>query len=122
MVVLPGGGNGGAIMWVGSDGYVHNTTFTNNSAYGHDIDGVIQGGKGGAVYLQGSSAGICNNTKFDNCTFIDNYAQVNGGAVDWYVGAMNGLVNNSVFTNNIANRSGGAVFWSGKYGNITNSN
>ena len=116
------GGNGGAIMWVGSDGYVYDCNFTNNSAYGHDINGVIQGGKGGAVYLQGSSAGICNNTKFITCRFIDNYAQDNGGAIDWYVGAMHGLVDNSVFTNNIANRSGGAIFWSGKYGNITNSN
>ena len=116
------GGNGGAIMWVGSDGYVYDCTFTNNSAYGHDDGGVIKGGKGGAVYLQGSSAGICNNTEFDKCVFIDNYAQVNGGAIDWYSGARNGIVNNSVFTNNIANRSGGAIFWSGIGGVISNSN
>ena len=117
------GGNGGAVMWVGSEGYVYNSTFTNNTALGHNVVGnYYEGGKGGAVYIQGGEYGVCNNTKFDTCTFIDNYAQVNGGAIDWYVGAMHGLVNNSAFTNNIANRSGGAIFWSGIDGNITNSN
>ena len=46
---------------------------------------------------------------------------MNGGAVDWYRGAMNGYILNSTFENNTANRSGGAVHWSGQYGIIRDS-
>ena len=106
------GGNGGGIMWVGSDGSVSDCTFAGNTVVN----------KGGAAYLQGSSEGLCNNTRFDGCTFISNEAGVNGGAIDWYRGARNGIINNSVFEDNIANRSGGAIFWSGIGGIISLSN
>ena len=46
---------------------------------------------------------------------------MNGGAVDWYRGAMNGFIINSTFENNTANRSGGAVFWFGTNGTIKDS-
>ena len=106
------GGNGGAIMWTGYHGTVKNCTFETNFAENN----------GGAVYLQGSDMGLCTDTKFDNCTYIDNTAGIDGGAINWYVGARNGTVLNSNFINNTAIHSGGAISWNGIGGNIRYSN
>ncbi|MBO5152147.1 MAG: hypothetical protein J6B73_08335, partial [Methanobrevibacter sp.] len=107
-----GGGNGGAVIWTGSNGTVRNSNFTKNTAKTN----------GGAVYLQSGTYGACENTTFDACIFSENEAGNNGGAVDWFRGAENGLVINSIFEDNVANRSGGAIHWSGHHGTISNSN
>ena len=106
------GGDGGAIIWIGSLGDVKNSTFKNNNA----------SKRGGAVFIEGGTNIDCNDTTFDNCTFISNYAGTNGGAVDWHEGASNGNVLNCVFEFNAANANGGAIYWRGHNGEVRNSN
>ena len=105
------GGHGGAIMWTGADGTIDNCTFISNKAKVN----------GGAVFMQGSTEGNCSNLHISNVICEDNFAGVNGGAVDWYKGAYNCTLENATFTNNVANRSGGAVFWFGRLGSIKNA-
>ena len=105
-------GDGGAVIWIGSNGKVKNSTFKDNTA----------AVRGGAVFLENNTELSCDNTTFDNCTFISNHAGTNGGAVDWHEGAENGNVLNCIFEDNTANANGGAVYWRGHNGEITNSN
>ena len=105
-----GGGDGGAVLWVGSHGIIKdNCNFINNFAQY----------RGGAIFLHGNSTENCTNTTVTNCNFEDNIAGLNGGAIDWQRGANNGTLSYSNFTNNTAWRSGGAVYWYGNDGNIT---
>ena len=106
------GGDGGAIVWLGPIGLVDNSIFINNSAPK----------RGGAVYLEASQLGTSENTTFSNCQFINNTAGINGGAIDWHEGAVNGKIENSSFVNNTAGANGGAVLWRGVDGIIINSN
>ena len=106
------GGDGGAIVWLGPIGLVDNSIFINNSAPK----------RGGAVYLEASHLGTSENTSFTNCQFINNTAGINGGAIDWHEGAVNGKIENSSFVNNTAGANGGAVLWRGVNGIIINSN
>ncbi|MBQ6512857.1 Ig-like domain repeat protein [Methanobrevibacter sp.] len=108
---ITSGGHGGAIMWTGANGKVLNSTFTLNNASRN----------GGAIYMQGSKDGDCSNITVDGSKFVENYAGVNGGAVDWYEGAHDSTLSNSYFANNTAERSGGAVYWYGHDGTIRNS-
>ena len=62
------GGDGGAIIWIGALGDVENCTFRDNNA----------SKRGGAVFLEGGTNIDCDDTTFDNCTFISNYAGTNG--------------------------------------------
>ena len=105
------GGHGGAIMWTGANGTVLNSNFTLNNATRN----------GGAIYMQGSTEGDCNNITVDCSRFVENYAGINGGAVDWYEGSHDSTLSNSYFFNNTAKRSGGAVYWYGNKGTIRNS-
>jgi len=106
------GGDGGAVMWTGLNGVVDNSTFINNWA----------AARGGAVFLQGSVEGNCTNTTFTNSYFKSNTAETNGGAIDWYEGAHDGIVDNLTFIDNTAKRNGGAIFWHGINGIVRNSN
>ena len=105
------GGDGGAVIWSGALGTVDNCRFINNTA----------AKRGGGVYLQGSEAEPCENTTFMNSLFENNVAGTNGGAVDWYSGAYNGVVDNVTFINNTAKRNGGAIFWHGDNGTVKHS-
>ncbi|WP_296888045.1 Ig-like domain repeat protein [uncultured Methanobrevibacter sp.] len=108
-----GGGDGGAIVWVGSHGIINDScNFTNNYAKN----------RGGAIYIHGNSTENSTNVTIHDSIFIDNYAGINGGAVDWHDGSHDGAIYNSKFENNIAGSNGGAVFWSGHHGDIWNSN
>ena len=98
-------------MWTGANGKVLNSTFTLNNATRN----------GGAIYMQGSTEGDCNNITVDCSRFVENYAGINGGAVDWYEGSHDSTLSNSYFFNNTAKRSGGAVYWYGNKGTIRNS-
>ena len=97
--------DGGAIYWAGSNGTVRHTEFTNNTAT-HD---------GGAIYFAPTAA----DSKVINCTFEDNRAGDDGGAIDW--NATRGVLNDSEFINNAAGSYGGAlcreVNADGGYGN-----
>ena len=109
------GGSGGAIIWAGSHGTINNTRFTNNSA----------AKRGGAVFLEGTDNGTekidCTDVKFKNCTFTDNIAEINGGAIAWDEGARDGVMDNCTFINNTARANGGAIFWNGHNGKVSNS-
>ena len=107
-----GGGDGGAVVWVGSHGIVDdNCNFTDN----------IAKYRGGAIFLHGNDTENCTNVTFKDTYFAHNVAGTNGGAIDWFGGAHNGYVENVVFLNNTANRNGGAIFWHGNNGTIKNS-
>ena len=108
---ITSGGDGGAIMWSGADGIVSHCNFVNNTA----------AKRGGAVLLQGNEEHPCLNTVFTDDYFANNVAGTNGGAIDWYRGARDGLVDNSTFVNNTANRAAGAIYWSGVNGTVRNS-
>ncbi|MBE6487853.1 MAG: hypothetical protein E7Z86_04000, partial [Methanosphaera stadtmanae] len=137
------GGNGGAVNWIGSNGTINNTNFTNNNAtvFGGAIfvlrnenltidnsffENNTAINNGGAVMINQSA----NYTKILNSNFTDNtvvgYNQSgrfygDGGAVFFGVDSSYGLIDNSIFINNSANANGGAVVWNGQYGNITSS-
>ncbi|MBR0370441.1 MAG: Ig-like domain repeat protein, partial [Methanobrevibacter sp.] len=111
------GGDGGAIIWTGALGLVDHCIFISNSAE----NATAGHGRGGAVYLQAGEE-TCTNTTFSYCTFEDNWAATNGGAIDWNEGADDGNILYSNFTHNTANSNGGAVFWSGHNGEIHHSN
>ena len=142
--------SGGGIYWSGIDGTIKDSTFTNNTALGNITDangggdggavlwvgqnGIINGSKfkdnraaysGGAVFLKGSDdggEGHCNNVAIDNGLFENNFAGLNGGAVDFQEGATNGRLSNSNLINNTALRNGGAVFWYGHNGTVKSCN
>ncbi|MBQ6344754.1 MAG: hypothetical protein IJH63_08100, partial [Methanobrevibacter sp.] len=106
-------GDGGAIMWTGSDGTLNNCIFEDNRAKD----------RGGAVFLRGvPGRADCNNNTFVDSKFINNTADVNGGAVTWDEGATDGKIENSLFEDNSAKANGGAVFWYGRSGTIQSSN
>ena len=101
------GGNGGAVVWTGSVGLVDDCNFINNTAPR----------LGGAVCIQENE-----NITFENSHFENNSAEINGGAIAWNVGSINGVIENSTFVNNSARANGGAVYWYGTNGTITGSN
>ena len=110
---VTGGGDGGAVLWVGSHGIVKdNCNFINNSAKY----------RGGAIFVHGNSTENCTNTTVTRSHFEDNVAGLNGGAIDWQSGTTNGMLSYSTFINNTAYRSGGAVYWYGTSGTISDCN
>lgn len=75
------------------------------------------GGQGGAIYFQAEDVGFHNNT------FVNNHADVNGGACAFfYTGSAPTNISsvNNLFANNSANR-GGAVYTSGRKLRIVNN-
>ena len=110
---IVGGGDGGAVLWVGSHGIIdNNCIFINNSA----------SNRGGAIFLHGNSTENCTNVTIHSSIFEYNSAGTNGGAVDWHSGAHNGGIYNSTFRHNTAKSNGGAVYWRGHHGDIYDSN
>lgn len=84
-------GNGAAIFYNGTSGFINDCTFTNCSAT-----------SGGAVYYDGLSL-VVNNTQFR-----DNSANHGAGM---YIIANSTIITNSNFTSNRASDTGGAVYW-----------
>lgn len=84
------------------------------------------------------------NCSIINCSFEDNYASGDGGAIYWsgndgfvdgclftnnkafsdagaiYWNGNNGFVNNTMFNHNVASKNGGAIYWSGDNGRASN--
>ena len=98
-------------MWSGSVGLVDDCIFIENNA----------AKRGGAVLLQGTDIENCYDTTFENSYFESNVAGSEGGAINWDIGAENGLVYNVTFVNNTARRNGGAIHWNGYNGTVRNS-
>ncbi len=94
------GGDGGAIIWKGSDAIIEDSTFNNNYApY-----------RGGAIFFTGMEGENCTNVTIKNANFNKNHAAMNGGAIDWASGASNATIIGSHFINNVADRSAGAIY------------
>ena len=99
-------GKGGAVDWNASNGKIVDSTFKDNWAQ-----------YGGAAFRGSQSAmGYGHNN-----TFINNYAEINGGAMDW--NSTGGNVTDCKFYNNHAGQNGGAIFVGahGGSGRISNS-
>lgn len=93
-------GNGGAILWQGSDGLISDCSFDNCNA---------KGGVGGAIFLE------ANNCNVTNCKFNKNEAGKEGGAI--MLNGENCLIDNCTFNENRASKLGGAISITGSKGN-----
>ena len=98
-------GNGGAILWQGSDGLISDCSFDNCNA---------KGGVGGAIFLE------ANNCNVTNCKFNKNEAGEEGGAI--MLNGNNCLIDNCTFNENRASELGGAISITGKGNKIIRSN
>ena len=106
---------GGAIHWNGSNGYLDNCSFIDNSALGVDYDPfdqedeIIDLGDGMTMVIRHK------DLRPDGRTINQ------GGAITW--NGDNGTVNNCLFKNNHVAYpdNGGAIFWSGKSGRVIQS-
>ena len=87
------GENGGAIDWNSTIGKLIGSNFTFNSAK-----------YGGATFRGANATGGYGY----NNRYISNYAEINGGAIDW--NATGGNITHSYFYNNTAGENGGALF------------
>ena len=93
---------GGAICMNGEKGIVSNCDFTGNSA----DSGLYANVGGGAIFFNGMA-----DSNITGCSFEDNHAYRNGGAVNLY-NCVNGIVYNSSFENNsVEYDNGGALLW-----------
>jgi len=106
---------GGAIFIQGSTvDKIVNTTFTNNSAYGYQLnqEGLYGGGTGGAIALNGGYIGEITGSHFNG-----NYALNYGGAIYTTGGTIDKIKNNE-FINNSAYH-GGVIYSQGRINEIT---
>lgn len=110
----------GAVLWKGNDGYIESCNFINNDVtYGpavsltsgesfdpHQTHIQIVNAEGGAIYLHGYDIIV------NNCSFLNNAALLNGGAICVH-GYGNVKISNSRFKNNSASDYSGAVHLDG---------
>ena len=68
--------------------------------------------------ISNNKATLNENVTISHANFTNNWADINGGAIDWYKGAANGRVEHVKFINNTAKRSGGAIYWYGHNGTL----
>ncbi len=105
------GSTASAVSWNGDDGLIENCIFQGNYAQG--------AGLGGAINMK------ANNCNITGCTFKNNRAYNNGGAV--YIEGENILISNSKFESNQVNNNdltitaGGAVYSKGNNFRLENS-
>ena len=100
--------HGGAIYWKGgsSNDIIISCYFENNIAA--NVTGSSSVGYGGAIYWsEGSDAS--HGAQIKNSTFYNNYAARHGGAIDWY-SSDNGIIDNCSFIENHAKHDGGALY------------
>ena len=94
------GGNGGAVLWSGSDGSISDSFFSNCSAVNVGSDWNY----GGAVCVSGANMNITDCT-FDTCVSNAGSAlRINNG---------NSVITNCIFTNNNADQYDGAIWYDG---------
>ena len=125
--------SGGALYILGNFTKVENCNFTGNIAHQD----------GGAMYVSGSDVSVVDsnfvenfasqsggaiflidnkNSQINGSTFKTNVALVNGGAIEFYAGAEDGLVSSCEFVDNSAWGAGGSVYWEGTRGIVEYSN
>ncbi|MBR6023704.1 MAG: Ig-like domain repeat protein, partial [Methanobrevibacter sp.] len=105
----------GAIFWIGTNGHILNSNFTNNHALGGVSGAVVHngtnttGGSGGAIIWAGSNGNV------NDCIFISNTAAKRGGAIflesTKESRCSDVTIKDSSFESNIADINGGAVAW-----------
>ncbi len=158
---------GGAIYWYGDNAAITNCTFKDNTAKlggaihlyyssGTISDSVFINNSaeqsGGAIYTEEIDGAIYgfdshNYLNITNCTFEENHAEMDGGAINLYGsanctvsncnfannaaddggafhadGLMNNTISNSKFTDNKAEYSGGAIYWISANGSVSYCN
>ena len=116
MVVNNTASSAAGIQMHTADSVIKNTTFIGNNATGTGIGDDYGNGYGGAIGL------IYNTTlgaTIDGCTFINNSAAQDGGAINIEGKGANAIIINSNFTNNTAPK-GGAIIISGNNSIIDN--
>ena len=96
--------HGGGIMMNGSDAIIDHCLFVNNEATGEE------NGMGGAIY----GINTTSETQIINCTFIDNHAYGEGGAIK-LTGDTGLTIEKCLFLNNTVLYGGGAVCLYGCY-------
>ena len=110
---------GGAINWIGGHGddSIIGSTFTNNICYGTSKGG-------GAIHWTAStttgyigSGGLIQDSVFINNTAAGRH----GGALNWFQ-TRDSKINNCLFINNTANSDGGALYTGDQRGNSYNLN
>ena len=131
------GDDGGAIDWNATRGILNDSTFINNKA--EDNGGALcreENANGGYGYnnifynntaRQGGAIAWmkAENININHYTFVDNTADISGGAIYVGEGSGNCIVNNSYFEANnvtgVAGGHGGAIEWYAKEGAIYTS-
>lgn len=107
-------GDGGAIYQYDGPLQIKNASFISNSA--NDDSGEGQG-EGGALYIGIDDSFSFTDVKLSNLTFVENYAEYNGGAIavdqeDYdYNGRTDFIVNDSTFVYNYSGDEGGAIYF-----------
>ena len=101
---------GGAVRWLGLEGKLISSNFTNNSV-GYAIGTSSQGG---ALNVHS----LASNMTVSNSIFNNNSAKGNGGDIYW--DAVDGCVEKSNFTGASSNY-GGSIYWRGANGELTES-
>ncbi|WP_295617798.1 Ig-like domain repeat protein [uncultured Methanobrevibacter sp.] len=125
--------SGGALYILGNNSKVENCNFTGNVAHKD----------GGAIYVSGSDVAVIDsnfienfasesggaiflidnkNSQINGSTFKTNVALLNGGAINFYAGAEDGLVSSCEFIDNSVWGAGGSVYWEGTRGIVEYSN
>lgn len=110
---------GGAINWIGGHGddSIIGSTFTNNICYGTSKGG-------GAIHWTASNTAgyIGSGGLIQDSIFINNTAAGrHGGALNWFQ-TRDSKINNCLFINNTANSDGGALYTGDQRGNSYNLN
>ena len=110
---------GGAINWIGGHGddSIIGSTFTNNICYGTSKGG-------GAIHWTASNTAgyIGSGGLIQDSVFINNTAAGrHGGALNWFQ-TRDSKINNCLFINNTANADGGALYTGDQRGNSYNLN
>ncbi|MCQ2961850.1 MAG: right-handed parallel beta-helix repeat-containing protein, partial [archaeon] len=116
MVVNNTASSAAGIQMHTADSVIKNTTFIGNKATGTGIGDDYGNGYGGAIGLVYSSD---LGATIDGCTFINNSATQDGGAINIEGDGANAVITNCNFTNNIAPK-GGAIIISGNDSVIEN--
>ena len=107
---------GGAINWEGGHGddSIIGSTFVNNTGHGAGMGG-------GAIFWTASKDGVIGTGGLiKDSIFINNTAfGHHGGAIDWFH-AIDSKIDNCLFINNTANSDGGALYTGDRKGNSLN--
>jgi predicted outer membrane repeat protein len=95
---------GGGFGFWNHNGHSLNATLQNVTIENNVAQATWGTGHGGGVW-----ANNCN-TVFEDCSFIDNVSNNNGGAVNYWGGSSTPVFKNTLFDGNVSVNSGGAIY------------